>query len=201
MEEQGRDGRYPTSSPDQPSTIVGVTIMVLVSYARPSFRPAPALSLRGFDDAIARLFGDSPSPSVSPRAHVRTPALDVSESDTHYTVQIEMPGIDKASVDVAIEGRNVSVKAATPPATERNTERTTERNTEPKADAEATAHTDGAVADRVVYRERASTAIARSFTLPVELDESQSSAKLDNGVLTLILAKKREAQRTKITVN
>jgi HSP20 family protein len=171
--------------------------MVLVSYARPSFRPAPALSLRGFDDAIARLFGDSPSPSVPPRAHVRTPALDVSESDTHYTVQIEMPGIDKASVDVAIEGRNVSVKAATPP----TTERTAERNTEPKADAEATAHTDGAVADRVVYRERASTAIARSFTLPVELDESQSSAKLDNGVLTLTLAKKREAQRTKITVN
>jgi HSP20 family protein len=193
MEEQGRDGRYPTSSPDQPSTIVGVTIMVLVSYARPSFRPAPALSLRGFDDAIARLFGDSPSPSVPPRAHVRTPALDVSESDTHYTVQIEMPGIDKASVDVAIEGRNVSVKAATQP--------TIAHTTAPKADAEATAPTDGAVADRVVYRERASTAIARSFTLPVELDESQSSAKLDNGVLTLILAKKREAQRTKITVN
>jgi HSP20 family protein len=96
-------------------------------------------------------------------------------------------------VDVAIEGRNVSVKAATPP--------TSASSTEPKADAEATAHTDGAVADRVVYRERASTAIARSFTLPVELDESQSSAKLDNGVLTLTLAKKREAQRMKITVN
>jgi HSP20 family protein len=163
--------------------------MVLVSYARPSFRPAPALSLRGFDDAIARLFGDSPSPAVPPRAHVRTPALDVSESDTHYTVQIEMPGIDKASVDVAIEGRNVSVKAAT------------EHSAEPKADAEANGKTDGVAADRVVYRERASTAIARSFTLPVELDESQSSAKLENGVLTLTLAKKREAQRSKITVN
>jgi HSP20 family protein len=159
--------------------------MVLVSYARPSFRPAPELSLRGFDHAIARLFGDAPSP----RAAVRTPALDVSESDTHYTVQIEMPGIDKASVDVAIEGRNVSVKAAT------------EHSAEPKADAEANGKTDGVAADRVVYRERASTAIARSFTLPLELDESQSSAKLDNGVLTLTLAKKREAQRSKITVN
>ncbi len=159
--------------------------MVLVSYARPSFRPAPALSLRGFDDAIARLFGDAPSP----RAHVRTPALDVSESDTHYTVQIEMPGIDKASVDVAIEGRNVSVKAAAV------------HSAEPKVDAETNGKTDVLAADRVVYRERASTAIARSFTLPVELDESQSSAKLDNGVLTLTLAKKREAQRSKITVN
>jgi HSP20 family protein len=182
------DARY-EQGPDQPSTIVGVPIMVLVSYAHPSFRPAPALTLRGFDDAIARLFGDAPAP----RAAVRTPALDVRESDTHYTVQIDVPGIAKDSVDVAIEGRNVSVKATS--------EQSTERSAEPKSGAAANGNTDGVAADRVVYRERASAAIARSFTLPVELDESQSSAKLENGVLTLTLAKRREAQRSKITVN
>jgi HSP20 family protein len=159
----------------QPSTIVGVLIMVLVSYARPY---SPPLALRGFDDVVSRFFGDA--------APARKPALDVHESDTYYTVQIDMPGIAKDSVDVAIEGRQVSVKAQS------------QRSEERKADEAPNA---AAPVDRVVYRERASAAIARSFTLPLELDESQSSAKLDNGVLTLMLAKKREAPRSKITVN
>ena len=47
--------------------------------------------------------------------------------------------------------------------------------------------------ERIVYRERAQSRYARSFTLPVELDEAQSSAKLENGVLSLTLTKRRPA--------
>ena len=41
---------------------------------------------------------------------------------------------------------------------------------------------------------------ARSFTLPQDIDEGASEAKLDNGVLTLTLAKKQPAQTKRITV-
>ena len=43
---------------------------------------------------------------------------------------------------------------------------------------------------------------ARSFTLPEEVDQDASQAKLDNGVLSLTLAKKRAAASAQhLTVN
>jgi hypothetical protein len=42
---------------------------------------------------------------------------------------------------------------------------------------------------------------ARSFTLPQEVDEAASNARLDNGVLTLTLTKKAPAQTQRIRVD
>ena len=55
--------------------------------------------------------------------------------------------------------------------------------------------------DRVVYRERTVSRYARSFTLPAEVDQAESGAKLDRGVLTLTLSKKRASQASQITVS
>lgn len=107
----------------------------------------------------------------------RSPALDVAETDTGYEVTLDVPGVTKQDVKVTIEGRRVSVQAQT------------ERSDDKK---------DG---DRVVYRERAAARFARSFTLPAELDQDASGAKLDNGVLTLTLAKRAARNGAQITVN
>jgi len=50
-------------------------------------------------------------------------------------------------------------------------------------------------------RERAESSYARSFVLPVDLDQERSSAKLDNGVLKLELAKRGSASATQIAIN
>ena len=42
---------------------------------------------------------------------------------------------------------------------------------------------------------------ARSFVMPVELDQEHSTAKLDNGVLRLKLAKRRNASVAQIAIN
>ena len=97
----------------------------------------------------------------------RSPAVDVAETDLAYTVTLDLPGIPKRDVKVGIDGRRVDIEAQAAQGDERK---------------------DG---ERVVYRERAESRYARSFTLPVELDEAQSTAKLENGVLTLTLAKRR----------
>ncbi len=52
---------------------------------------------------------------------------------------------------------------------------------------------DHVAGERLVYRERAVKRYARRFTLPTDVDQAASQAKLDNGVLTLSLAKKRGA--------
>ena len=42
---------------------------------------------------------------------------------------------------------------------------------------------------------------ARSFTLPVEVDQAESSARMEHGVLTLQLAKRGAVRATQLTVN
>ncbi|MFT7773487.1 Hsp20/alpha crystallin family protein [Roseateles sp.] len=107
----------------------------------------------------------------------RTPALDVSEDDKAYSVTVDMPGVAKEAVKVRIEGRRVHIETATP---------------------EASAPTDGS---RVLYRERRAASYARSFTLPVEIDQTQSQARFENGVLTLNLVKRVAENGGQLTIN
>ena len=110
-------------------------------------------------------------------AALRSPALDVAESDAGYNVSLDLPGVAKEDVKIAIDGRHVSVSA--------------------KAQRDETQR-DG---ERLIYRERAAASFERSFALPEEIDEDASLAKLDNGVLSLTLAKKRLAPARTLTVN
>ena len=47
------------------------------------------------------------------RRNLRSPALDVSESERAYTVKLDLPGVAKEDVKIAIDGRRVSVEAQT----------------------------------------------------------------------------------------
>ena len=143
--------------------------MFLVPVSRHSARTFD----RVFDEAFERFFANGSVPASS----ARTPALDVVENDGTYTVSVEMPGVSKDDIKVAIDGRRVDVSAAS------------------KKEAETK---DG---ERIVHRERSATRWSRSFTLPNELDQGASNAKLENGVLTLVLGKKRAPGATQLTIN
>ncbi len=107
----------------------------------------------------------------------RSPALDVAETEGSYSVSVDLPGVTKQDVKIAIDGRRVSVSAEA-------------QREETKPDGE-----------RLIYRERAGARFARSFTLPEEIDQDASQAKLDNGVLSLTLTKKRAVAARHLTVN
>jgi HSP20 family protein len=107
----------------------------------------------------------------------RTPALDVSEDDKGYHVTVDMPGVTKEAVKVRIDGRRVQVETVT---------------------AEPAAATDGS---RMLYRERRAARYARSFSLPTEIDQGQSQARFENGVLTLNLVKRIAENGGELTVN
>ena len=115
--------------------------------------------------------------SVFNDAALRSPSLDVAESDAGYKVSLDLPGVAKEDVKIAIDGRRVSVSAQS-------------QRDETQRDGE-----------RVIYRERAAASFERSFALPEEIDQDASLAKLDNGVLSLTLAKKRAAAARTLTVN
>jgi HSP20 family protein len=138
----------------------------------PATRESRQLS-RLFDDTLERFFG---APVATEQNGARSPALDVAESDRSYTVRLEVPGVAKEDVKVSIDGRQVSVEA--------HSQRTEEKK-------------EG---DRVVYRERALSSYARTFTLPAEVDQAEAGARLEHGVLTLTLPKRgaRSAAQVKI---
>ena len=60
---------------------------------------------------------------------------------------------------------------------------------------------DKAEGDKVIHRERAVANWTRTFNLPVDLDSSVSSAKMDNGVLTVVLVKKLAPAALQLSIN
>ena len=102
--------------------------------------------------------------------------VDVAEKNGGYLVTAELPGVRKDDINVSIDGAQVTLEA------------------EVKREKEVTKD------ERVLHSERVFGKVARSFTLPQEVDESKAQAKFENGVLELTLPKKAAAQRKQITI-
>ncbi len=153
---------------------------------------SPALST-SFDRIVDRLFDDSFDRFVAPAkadAAPRTPALDVLESDSAYTLAFDVPGATREALKVSVEGRRVTLTTASPAATGAT------------ADAKdaSPAVADAQPAQRPLYRERTAPVQARTVSLPAEVDQQASQAKFENGVLTLVLAKKVATGATQLQI-
>jgi len=127
----------------------------------------------GFDELFRGFFRPVRSNDKSAPAAIR---IDVTESDKDYTVHAEIPGVKKDEIHVAIEGNQVTIAA------------------------EVKREVDAKEGERVLRTERYYGSVYRSFTLPADLDESASTAKYDNGVLELTLAKKPQVAGRKLAV-
>jgi HSP20 family protein len=102
--------------------------------------------------------------------------MDVRETENGYVVHSEMPGVKKEDIDVAIERNQVTITA------------------------EVKQEREKKEGDRMLRNERYFGNIYRSFTLPVELDESACEAKYENGVLELKLVKKAAAPGKRLAI-
>lgn len=147
--------------------------MFFVPMSRDS-RQLSRLFNSSFDDTFERLLNPA---AAAEGVASRSPALDVAENDRAYTVKLEIPGVAKDDVKVSVEGRQITVQAQSQHVDEKK---------------------EG---DRVVYRERAVASYARTFTLPLEVDQAEAVAKLDQGVLTLTLPKRGVRGAAQLTVN
>jgi len=102
--------------------------------------------------------------------------MDVTENDKGYVVHAEIPGVRKEDIHVTIEANQVTIGAEV------------RRESEQKE------------GERTLRCERHYGSVHRSFTVPVELDEAASTAKYENGVLELTLARKPALAGRKLTV-
>lgn len=94
--------------------------------------------------------------------------VDVKENPNEFIVEAEIPGTSKENIQVNIEGNVVTVRAEISQVDSQNKD------------------------DKLLRSERYYGEVSRSFQLPVDIDESTSKARYENGVLTLNLLKKQK---------
>lgn len=130
-----------------------------------------------FDDRFEDLFRGFFRPaSVTGNGGNMQIKVDVTEDEKTYTVQAEIPGVDKNDINVAIDSNQVTITA------------------EVKREAETKEGT------RVLRTERYYGKTYRSFTLAQEVDDAAAEARYANGVLTLVLPKKAAQSARKLTI-
>jgi HSP20 family protein len=121
------------------------------------------------------LEGFSGSSALRPAAGV-FPAVNLTEDRERYYVRAELPGINAEDLDIQVVGRNLSI--------------TGERVLSPDV--------EGA---RYHRREREGGKFSRVIGLPGEVDADKVEARLNNGILTVSVAKAEAAKPRKIAIN
>jgi HSP20 family protein len=103
--------------------------------------------------------------------------MDVAEDDKGYTVKAEIPGVTKEDIAVSLDGNVVSISAVV------------KREKEERE------------GEKLLRGERYYGSVARSFTLPTEVDMGTAAATYEGGVLTLTLPKAAGTKTTKVAVH
>lgn len=106
---------------------------------------------------------------------VYVPVADIYETEDLYSLKLEIPGAPKENLDISIENNELTISAKSA--------------IEEKAD------------EKCRYSEFSSMDYKRSFRIGNDIDRSNVEAKLENGVLTLLLHKHETVKPRKITIN
>ena len=133
-------------------------------------------ALSDFDRYFESFFGDSMY-SPTARIHTRLPAVDIRETEKAYVLDMELPGYDQKDIDIHVDGSSLSIAS--------KQEETRDAN-----DDQGT----------WILRERRFNSFSRSFKLPENANPSEITAEFKNGILTMEIAKRAEAQKRSIQI-
>ena len=133
------------------------------------YRPINALSaFDAFEQEVARAFGNTNNQSWQPHA-------DVEETDTHFAIRVDIPGVDPANVTVNLDDGVLSIAG----------------------EREAVSEEQSKGFRRL---ERSYGKFERRFRLPEAADEEAIEADASHGVLTVKISKKAAKQPRQIAV-
>ena len=92
------------------------------------------------------------------------PSVDINESNDAFVISADLPGIKKSDIEVKVEENTLILIASR--------------------------HIDNSdTNEKFHYNERRSGTFSRSFKLPKTVKEEKITAKLDNGVLSIVIPK------------
>ena len=111
----------------------------------------------------------------------RNPAVDVTEHETLYRIEAELPGLDESLVDIKVEDGVLTLST-------------------PEKILDANLKAEDSEQPRYLIRERRSVHFNRSFVLPKDVDREGITAHFSKGLLTLTLPKQEKALPRKIEI-
>jgi HSP20 family protein len=149
--------------------------MALPTIVRRGLDPLE-LAQREFDSMLGRYVGGRLFDGGSAIANF---AVDVREDADHVFIEAELPGFKKDEVNVNLENGMLTISA----------------------DRKSETENKGAKKGDWLLHERHYDRFSRSFTLPPAVDAQSVQAKLNEGVLTITLAKREETKPRKIAVS
>ena len=119
------------------------------------------------------LVRDDRSNERAQREQFVAPPASVIEINDGYTLQVEMPGVNKEGLEVSVENNELTI---------------TGRRSLPNIEG------------TILHRESRTENFRRSFELDPSIDTGKISAKIDQGVVTLQLPKAEHVKPRKISV-
>ncbi|EFW36461.1 Hsp20/alpha crystallin family protein [Treponema phagedenis] len=115
----------------------------------------------------------------APLSNNPMPNVDVRETEKAYVMEIDLPGYTEKDVDLNLKDRTLTISSA-------------------KNDEKEEKKQEGG--SEYIIRERSSHHFSRRFTLPEDIDTENVEASFKNGVLTIDIPRKKEAQPRQITI-
>ena len=138
----------------------------------PTYRiRSPWEELHRMRQQLDQMFDDAPQQRVSAGVF---PLINLTEDKDNYYVRAELPGVKADELDIQATANNIAISG------------------ERKIAAE-----EGVKYHR---REREAGTFSRMIGLPGEVDTGKVEAKLENGILTVVVAKAEAAKPKQITV-
>ncbi len=134
----------------------------------------PYEDLRRMRRHMERVFNDRQNTYKRPDFHyhfrqdISVPEMEVREDDRQYIVLVNIPGADERNISVKLEGQRLTVRG---------------KQMQQKQDRDASGH--------IIFSVRRSGSFQRSITLHAAVEERGMKTRIDNGVLTIIIPKKK----------
>lgn len=116
-----------------------------------------------------------PAASTPENEPVYVPRVDILENKDHFTVVADMPGADEKAVEATVQNRVLTIEGWSRPE---------------KPDGH-----------EWLGREFGAGRYRRDFTLPDAVDAGRIQARIQNGVLTVVIPKKDEVKARKIQIS
>lgn len=121
---------------------------------------------------LDQMFDDTPAQRVSAGVF---PLINLTEDKNNYYVRAELPGVKAEELDIQATANNIAISG----------------------ERKITAEGEGA---RYHRREREAGSFSRMIGLPGDINSDKVDAKLENGILTVVIAKAEAAKPKQITI-
>jgi HSP20 family protein len=135
---------------------------------------SPLDELHRMRQQLEQMFGDSETPHQRVSAGV-FPLINLTEDKDNYFVRAELPGVKGDELDIQVTANNLAISG----------------------ERKIAAEEEGA---RYHRKEREEGSFSRMIGLPGDINPDKVDAKLQNGILTVVVSKAEAAKPKQITV-